>query len=55
MDEIDKSASDLYSAMREVVADRSAANVCGFVSVVNNRDPSSVLASDELANVHASF
>jgi hypothetical protein len=39
--------------MREVVADGSAANV--FVSVVSNRDPSSVLASDELANVRASF
>src|SRR5262249_38303802 len=40
MDEIEKSpASDLYSAMRDVVADRSVPTVGGFVSVVSNRDP----------------
>ena len=40
MDEIEKSpASDLYSAMREVAADRSIASVGGFVSIISNRDP----------------
>lgn len=40
MDELEKSpASDLYSAMREVVADRSVASVDGFISVISNRDP----------------
>jgi hypothetical protein len=40
MDEIDRSpASDLFSAMREVVADRSVPSVGGFVSVISNRDP----------------
>jgi hypothetical protein len=40
MDEIEKSpASDLFSAMREVVADRSIVSVGGFVSVISNRDP----------------
>lgn len=40
MDEINQSpASDLYSAMREVAADRSVPTVGGFISVVSNRDP----------------
>jgi len=40
MDEIEKSpASDLYSAMKEVVADRSVASVGGFISIISNRDP----------------
>jgi hypothetical protein len=40
MDEIEKSpASELYSAMREVVADRSVASVGGFISIISNRDP----------------
>lgn len=39
MDEIEKSpASDLYSAMREVVADRGIASVGDFISVISNRD-----------------
>jgi hypothetical protein len=40
MDEMEKSpASDLYSAMREVVADRSVTSVGGFISIISNRDP----------------
>ncbi|MGA8652481.1 MAG: hypothetical protein WB677_18040 [Xanthobacteraceae bacterium] len=40
MDELEKSpASDLFSAMREVVADRHVSSVGGFVSVISNRDP----------------
>jgi hypothetical protein len=40
IDEIKHSpASDLYSAMREVLIDRSVASVGGFVSVISNRDP----------------
>jgi hypothetical protein len=40
MDEIDQSpASDLYSVMREVAADRGVPAVGGFISVVSNRDP----------------
>jgi len=40
MDEINKSpASDLFSAMREVVSDRTVASVGGFASVISNRDP----------------
>jgi|SRR6185437_14081908 len=40
MDEIDKSpASDLFSVMREVVADKSVESVGGFVSLISNRDP----------------
>lgn len=34
----DLPASDLYSAMRGVVADRSVSTVGGFVSVISNRD-----------------
>jgi hypothetical protein len=40
MDELERSpASDLYSAMREVVADRSVESVGGFISLISNRDP----------------
>jgi hypothetical protein len=40
MDEIEKSpASDIFSAMREVVADKSIVSVGGFVCVISNRDP----------------
>jgi hypothetical protein len=40
MDELEKSpASGLYSAMREVVVDRSVASVGGFISIISNRDP----------------
>jgi hypothetical protein len=35
----DSPASDLFSAMREVVADRNVASVGGFISVISNRDP----------------
>lgn len=39
-DELQKSpASDLFSAMREVVADRKLSSVGGFISVISNRDP----------------
>lgn len=39
-DEIEGSpASDLYSVMRHVVADREISSIGGFVTVVSNRDP----------------
>jgi hypothetical protein len=40
IDELGKSpASDLFSAMREVVADRSISSAGGFISVISDRNP----------------